>query len=200
MSTHAAAILVLTISLILAPVALAAPAGSTDPGECLAPGDAAPDVQLTDPYGYPVKLSDMWNRGPVVLYFYPKDFTPGCTLESEGFRDSIQEFADARILVVGVSIDTPDSHRQFTDRLKLPFPLLSDPHAAAAEAYRVQKTYYGFITSRRVTYLIDSDGSIAWAWDNVEPVGHPQDVLDTARRLGMIRDEGALESSASPRP
>ncbi len=192
-STHTTLVLVL-FTLAVGPLASAAPAGSTDPGELLAPGDAAPDIQLTDPYGYPVQLSDLWKRGPVVLYFYPKDFTPGCTLESEQFRDEIQAFADARILVVGVSIDTPESHRRFTDELQLPFPLLSDPHASAAEAYKVQKTFYGFITSRRATYLIDGNGHIAWTWDEVEPDGHALTVLDTARRLGMVRSEVALQS------
>ena len=182
-------LIVSALLLLFSSSSAAAPAGSTDPGELLSPGDAAPDLRLTDPYGYPVQLSDLWNRGPMVLYFYPKDFTPGCTLESEQFRDEIQAFADARILVVGVSIDTPESHRRFTDELKLPFPLLSDPHASAAEAYRVQKTYYGFITSRRATYLIDADGHIAWAWDEVDPDGHALEVLDTARRLDMVRGE-----------
>ncbi len=190
----------MVLFLTLAGPALAAPAGSEDGGGCLEPGDAAPDVELTDAYGYPVQLSDLWNRGPIVLYFYPKDFTPGCTLESEEFRDAIQEFADARILVLGVSIDTPESHRRFTDRLELPFPLLSDPHATAAEAYRVQKTYYGFLTSRRVTYLIDGEGSIAWAWDDVEPEGHALDVLAQARRLGLVHDEIARRSKAPASP
>ncbi len=184
----------------LSGLAHASPAGSDDGGGCLQPGDLAPDVEMTDPHGYPIKLSDLWADGPVVLYFYPKDFTPGCTLESEGFRDNIELFAEAKILVVGISIDSPDSHRRFAERLDLPFPLLSDAHASAAEAYGVLKTFYGFVTSRRVTYLIDGDGTVAWVWDEVEPDGHAIDVIEEARRLGLTHAQLAAKPTlTSPR-
>jgi thioredoxin-dependent peroxiredoxin len=178
----------------------AGPSGSSDSGVCLNPGDPAPDVEMQDPYGYPVRLSELWAKGPVVLYFYPKDFTPGCTLESEGFRDAIDAYGEARILIAGISIDTPESHRKFAERLELPFSLLSDPHASAAEAYGVLKTFYGFVTSRRVTYLIDSDGTVAWVWDEVEPDGHAQDVIAEARRLGLHHDQRARRPTLTEAP
>ena len=163
----------------------ASPASSADADGGLELGDLAPDVKLVDQRGYEVHLSELWSQGPLVLYFYPKDFTPGCTLESLGFRDAIQEFAEAGVQVAGVSIDSHESHKRFAERHDLPFTLLSDPHASAADAYGVQKTFYGFIVSRRVTYLIDRDGRVAWTWDPVEPDGHAEEVLAEARRLGL---------------
>lgn len=194
-------VLAITIVLWGLPVlAHGSPAASNDSGRCLSPGDPAPDIEMQDSYGYPVRLSELWAEGPVVLYFYPKDFTPGCTLESEGFRDAIHEYGKAKILIAGISIDTPESHHKFAERLELPFSLLSDPHASAAEAYGVLKTFYGFVTSRRVTYLIDETGTVAWVWDEVDPDGHAQEVIAEARRLGLHHDQRAARPRLTQAP
>src|SRR3989442_4376172 len=119
-------------------------------------GDRAPDFTLSDQTGTPVRLLDLLGRGTVVLYFYPKDETPGCTLEARAFRDSYDRFTAAGAEVVGISSDSVASHRRFATRQGLPFLLLSDRDGAVRRLYGVEKTLG--VLPGRVTYVIDQAG------------------------------------------
>jgi peroxiredoxin Q/BCP len=121
-------------------------------------GDIAPDFELSDQSGAPVRLSTLLTQGPVVLYFYPKAMTPGCTAESCHFRDMASEFAAAGARRVGISADAVDRQATFADRHGLDFPLLSDPDRAVARAYGVKRP--GPLFSRRTTFVIGHDGRI----------------------------------------
>jgi len=143
-------------------------------------GKPAPDFELATDTGERVKLSDYRGQA-VVLYFYPKDDTPGCTVEACGFRDSYDDFVQRGAVVLGVSPDDEASHVKFKDKFSLPFTLLADPEHAVADQYGVWgekkfagKTYFGV---NRTTFLIDSDGNVAKVMKNVKPDGHPQQVL-----------------------
>jgi thioredoxin-dependent peroxiredoxin len=146
----------------------------------LTTGDSAPDFTLTTGDGETVSLSDLRGR-PVVLYFYPKDDTPGCTTEACSFRDLQPEFNKRNAAVFGVSTDNLKSHQKFAHKYDLTFPLLSDPDHAVAEAYDswglkkfMGREYEGV---KRNTFLIASDGKIAHVWEKVRPAGHPEEVL-----------------------
>jgi thioredoxin-dependent peroxiredoxin len=143
-------------------------------------GTAAPDFELESDEGSTVKLSDF--RGmPVVLYFYPKDDTPGCTKEACAFRDAYAEFQGRGAAIVGVSPDSADSHVRFKDKYSLPFVLLSDPEHEAAQVYDVwrEKTMYGRrrMGILRSTFVIDGDGVVTRAMYGVKPDGHADAVL-----------------------
>ena len=121
-------------------------------------GDTAPDFALPDASGRTVRLSDFRGRMPVVLYFYPKDDTPGCTRESCAFRDQYQDFQDAGAEVIGVSSDSPESHARFAQKYRLPFTLLADRGGAVRKQYGVPATL-GLLPGR-VTYVIDRQGAV----------------------------------------
>ena len=147
----------------------------------LADGDAAPDFTLDSDSGEPVTLSSLRGR-PVVLYFYPKDDTPGCTAQACGIRDVYREFQERGAVVLGVSRDDSESHRAFREKYGLPFTLLSDPDHEVSEAYGVWgerknygKTYMGI---NRSTFVIDADGNVTKALYGVKPDGHAELVLD----------------------
>ena len=124
----------------------------------LHPGDTAPDFALPDASGRTVRLGDFRGRKPVVLYFYPKDDTPGCTKESCAFRDQYQDFQDAGAEVIGVSSDSPESHARFAEKYRLPFTLLADRGGAVRKQYGVPATL-GLLPGR-VTYVIDPQGVV----------------------------------------
>ena len=121
-------------------------------------GDSAPDFELADAHGKSVRLSTLWQKGPVVLYFYPKDETSICTKEACAFRDAYEDFVKAGAEVVGVSADDPKSHQGFAAHHRLPFILLSDPDAKARKLYGISSTL-GLIPGR-VTFVIDRPGII----------------------------------------
>jgi peroxiredoxin Q/BCP len=150
-------------------------------------GDQAPDFTLPDQNGTPVALKD-WRGRPVVLFWYPKDMTPGCTQEACDFRDAYARLKKAGAALFGVSLDDGTSHQKFIAKHELPFPLLSDTDAAVAKAYGVykQKSMYGktFWGIERSTFVIDPDGVIAAAFRKVKVEGHVDDVL---RALGGKR-------------
>lgn len=143
-------------------------------------GNAAPDFELTSDAGERVKLSDFRGR-PVVLFFYPKDDSPGCTKEACGFRDAYGELGERGAVVLGVSPDDATSHGRFKAKYGLPFTLLADPDHEVAEAYGVwvEKNSYGRKTMgiKRSTFVIDEEGRIARAMLGVRPEGHAADVL-----------------------
>ncbi|MBI1255958.1 MAG: redoxin domain-containing protein [Chloroflexi bacterium] len=121
-------------------------------------GSKAPDFTLQDQDGKPVHFADHLGKQVIVLYFYPKDFTGGCTAEACAFRDSYEVFTDAGAEVIGVSADTPETHHDFAAQYRLPFTLLSDPGSKVASLYGLSKTL-GIIPSR-TTFVIDRDGVI----------------------------------------
>jgi peroxiredoxin Q/BCP len=144
-------------------------------------GKPAPDFELTSDAGERVKLSDFRGK-PVVLYFYPKDDTPGCTVEACGFRDAYSEFEQRGAVILGVSPDDEASHVRFKEKYSIPFTLLADPEHALAEQYGVwgEKNYAGkkYMGISRTTFVIDADGNVVKAMHNVKPDGHPQQVLE----------------------
>lgn len=149
-------------------------------------GKKAPAFTLTADDGRKVRLSDL-KGSPVVLYFYPKDDTPGCTKEACAFRDGKAEMEKLGAIVLGVSPDTVASHVKFRDKYGLNFPLLADPDHAVAEKYGAwrEKSMYGkkFMGIQRSTYLIAADGQVAAVWPNVKVEGHDEQVLEAVRNL-----------------
>ncbi|HET8760911.1 MAG TPA: redoxin domain-containing protein, partial [Nitrospiria bacterium] len=121
-------------------------------------GQMAPDFTLNDQNGMPVTLSDFWGRQTVVLYFYPKDNTPGCTKEACSFRDDAARFQALNARVLGVSVDGLESHRGFAEKYKLTFPILSDEDHRVSRAYGVLTEFAGFAFAKRTTFVIGSDG------------------------------------------
>jgi peroxiredoxin Q/BCP len=150
------------------------------------PGKKAPAFRLTDQQGNTHRLSDYAGR-PVVLYFYPKDDTPGCTKETCDFRDQLPRFTSEKAAVFGVSILDEASKARFAAKYGVTFPLLADADHTVAEKYGVwqQKSLYGrkFMGIVRKTYLIDRDGKVARRWDNVKVDDHAEDVLHAVKAL-----------------
>ncbi len=138
----------------------------------LSVGDTAPDFTVKDTNGNTVRLSDYAGK-PVVLYFYPKDDTPGCTKEACSFRDNYQQYLSKGITVFGVSMDSETSHQAFTEKFNLPFPLLADQDGALTQAYDVDGGGY----SKRVTYVIGGDGKITHVYTTVKTDTHATDIL-----------------------
>ena len=143
-------------------------------------GDQAPDFELQTGEGDSVHLGDLKGK-PVVLYFYPRDNTPGCTVEACSFRDLSPEFDKLGAIVYGVSTDSVKSHTKFTQKYGLNFPLLSDPDHTVTAAYDSWglKKFMGreFLGVKRNTFLIGKDGKIARVWEGVKPAGHAEEVL-----------------------
>lgn len=156
---------------------------STKPGV----GDALPDVALETPDGGTVRPSDFKGR-KLVLFFYPKDDTPGCTVENQDFSALAQDFASAGVALLGVSKDSPQKHLKFIAKHGLTAPLasdavqngLSDALGVWAEKQNYGRTYMGMV---RTTYLVDAGGRIARVWDKVKVKGHAAEVLEAARAL-----------------
>ena len=140
----------------------------------LAVGTVAPNFTVKDTNGNTVQLSDFKGK-TVVLYFYPKDDTPGCTKEAQGFRDSYPEYQGKDMVVLGVSTDDEASHKKFTEKYGLPFKLLADVDGAITKAYDVDGGGY----AKRVTYIIDGEGKISQVFDKVNTTSHAQDILAT---------------------
>ncbi|MBX9933128.1 MAG: peroxiredoxin [Methylobacterium sp.] len=149
-------------------------------------GEEAPDFTLPGAGGETLTLSAMKGR-KVVLYFYPKDDTSGCTLEAQGFNGLADAFAAADTAIVGVSPDSVKSHDKFRAKYGLTFPLASDENKAMLEAYGVwvQKSMYGktYMGVERTTLLIDREGRVAEVWPKVKVPGHAEAVLEAARAL-----------------
>ena len=144
-------------------------------------GSKAPPFSAPASDGRTVKLTDLKGK-TVVLYFYPKDDTPGCTKEACGFRDAHDSIEEAGAVLLGVSPDSMDSHRKFIDKFELPFTLLADEDHSICEAYGVwqEKNVYGKTQMgvARTTFVIDARGRIAHVFENVKPEGHEEAVLD----------------------
>ena len=143
-------------------------------------GEPAPDFTAETDAGETVSLSDFRGK-PVVLYFYPKDDTPGCTKQACGIRDAYGEFEDAGAVVLGVSPDKVGKHVKFKQKYDLPFTLLADPDHEVAELYGVwgEKRYMGrtYLGVNRTTFLIGADGTVTRVMHDVKPASHADDVL-----------------------
>jgi len=150
-------------------------------------GQQAPAFTLTADDGSEVKLSDL-KGSTVVLYFYPRDDTPGCTKEACSFRDRNDEITALGAKVFGVSPDTVESHVKFRDKFRLNFPLLADPDHKIADSYGAwrEKNMYGKTKMgiQRSTFLIGPDGKVARLWKKVNVDGHDQEVIDAIKALG----------------
>ena len=146
-------------------------------------GAAAPEFELPDQTGQLHSLEDYRDRW-VVLYFYPKDETPGCTTEACEFRDSIFAFREMNTQILGVSFDDVESHFKFAEHHELPFPLLADTDGKAAEAYGVKTKMFGMTVAKRQTFLIDPAGNIAKHYESVQPATHSAEVLADLDSLG----------------
>ena len=149
-------------------------------------GTPAPNFELTSDSGETVSLSGLRGK-PVILYFYPKDDTPGCTKEACDFRDAFPRFDKVDAVVVGVSPDSPDSHRKFKKKYSLPFRLLSDESHKVAESFGVwkEKSMYGrnYMGIERTTVVIDRKGRIARIFPKVKVAGHALEVESAVREL-----------------
>jgi peroxiredoxin Q/BCP len=147
----------------------------------IAEGEQAPDFELESDSGERVRLSSLRGR-PVVLYFYPKDDTPGCTTEACEFRDAYDAYRERGIEVIGVSPDDVVSHEKFKSKYSLPFPLLADPGHKVADAYGVwgERKFAGkkYMGINRSTFVIDPDGNVGRAMLGIKPAGHAARVLE----------------------
>jgi thioredoxin-dependent peroxiredoxin len=150
------------------------------------PGDKLPKLTLPATGGRDIALAEFLGK-PLVVYFYPKDNTPGCTQEGTDFRDLYQDFTRAGAAVVGVSRDSVRSHENFAQKYKFPFPLLSDGNEKACQAFDVmrEKSLYGrkYLGVDRSTFLFDTSGRLAREWRGVKVKGHAQEVLDAVKSL-----------------
>ena len=147
-----------------------------------AAGSAAPAFTLTSGEGTATSLADFKGHW-VVLYFYPKDFTGGCTLEAHNFQRDLAKYEAAGATILGVSTDSADSHKQFCAKEGLHFKLLSDQDGKVSTAYDSLKEYDGEKTSARNTFLIDPQGNVAEVFTAVKPAGHSEEVLAALDRL-----------------
>ena len=144
-------------------------------------GDKAPDFNLQDTTGNIVTLNEFLGK-KIVIYFYPKDDTPGCTIEACEIRDNYSIFKEKNVIVLGVSADDIESHKNFTDKFSLPFPLLADVNKNMCADYDVlvDKIVHGHTVKgiTRITFLIDESGIIKKIWNPVEPNGHAEEILN----------------------
>ncbi len=147
----------------------------------LAAGDSIPDVKLVDESGAVLSLASLLDR-PIVLFFYPKDNTPGCTFEACSFRDEYETFVERGADVIGVSSDDARSHAAFSKKNGLPFRLMTDPNGLARRAFGVAKTFG--VLPGRATFLIDTTGKVRYSFDSqFTPLKHAHNALEALRTL-----------------
>jgi thioredoxin-dependent peroxiredoxin len=160
-----------------------------NPPITLNPGDPAPEFEAFTNLGNKVCLAEFKGH-PVILYFYPKDDTPGCTNEACAFRDHFRKFEQRGAVVLGVSTDSISSHQKFAFKFKLPFALVADPDKKIVQAYGVwgQKSFMGrkYVGVHRVTFLIHPNGRIRKIWTKIKPKDHAQEVLAELDSLDSI--------------
>jgi peroxiredoxin Q/BCP len=167
--------------LTLAAALLLAPPVFADGGVNI--GAPAPEFELPDQEGQLHSLEDYRDQW-VVLYFYPKDETPGCTTEACEFRDNIFAFRKLNAQILGVSLDDVESHKDFAENHGLPFPLLADTEGVAADAYGVKTKMMGWTVAKRQTFVIDPQGNIARHYEKVDPDEHATQVLADLEAMG----------------
>lgn len=177
-------VLVFFVLVALAQVALAAPDAPKAPDAPAVPsvGSAAPDFTLTSSEGNATSLKDFKGKW-TVLYFYPKDFTSGCTIEAHNFQRDLAQYEKANAAVVGVSVDTAESHKSFCTKEGLAFKLLSDPDAQVSARYGSVMEHEGAKYSARNTFIIDPEGKIVKTFVGVKPATHSEEVLAALAEL-----------------
>lgn len=148
----------------------------------VAAGEPAPEFELPDQNGQLHSLEDYRDQW-VVLYFYPKDETPGCTTEACEFRDNIFAYKDLNAQILGISLDDVDSHKSFAENHGLPFPLLADVDGTTAVAYGVKTRILGITVAKRQTFIIAPDGTIAKHYEKVDPADHSKQILADLKAL-----------------
>ncbi len=155
-------------------------------------GDKAPDILLPDQKGVFASLKDFRGKW-IVVYFYPRDLTPGCTVEAKDFSKKKDQFELDNAIIFGISPDPPGTHCQFIEKEKLTIRLLSDSDKAVLKAYNAwgEKSMYGklFFGVLRSTFLVDPMGKIAWIWPKVKPEGHAQEVKKKLEELQKIKHD-----------
>jgi thioredoxin-dependent peroxiredoxin len=151
----------------------------------LTEGNIAPDFTMKNRDGKTMKLSELRGKKNVVIYFYPKDFTPGCTMEALEFSRDYDKFIEAGIEIVGISPDDEESHRKFREKMAMPYPLVADTENAVSKKYGVYglKKFMGreYMGVNRSTFLIDKSGKIVKAYRRVKPADHSKEVLQALR-------------------
>jgi peroxiredoxin Q/BCP len=145
-------------------------------------GASAPDFSLTSNEGSPTSLKEYRGKW-VVLYFYPKDFTSGCTLEAQNFQRDLAKYKQVNAVILGVSVDSAESHKDFCAKEGLHFKLLSDPDAKVSTAYGSLMDYNGTKLSARNTFIIDPEGKVSQVFTSVKPSGHSEEVLSALASL-----------------
>lgn len=146
-------------------------------------GDKVPDFSLPNENGDTVSIKSMIGANPLVIYFYPKDDTPGCTMEACSFRDQYEVFQDLGVRVIGISSDSPQSHANFKRKYNLPFTLLSDSNKKVQQLFGVKKNFLGLIDGR-VTYVLDKHGTIRHIFSSqLRPKRHIEEALEVIRSL-----------------
>lgn len=181
-----------TLAALILAVAFAAPAHA----EPLKAGDKAPDFTAPTTDGTDFTLSKNLDKAPLVLYFYPKDFTPGCTKEACAIRDDFPRFQDFKATVLGISYDTVDSHKKFTAKYHLPFNLASDGDKKIAKAFGVD----GLLFAKRATFIVGKDGTILWANPSVNPKDHSQELQDALTKFAPKAPAPAAAPAAPATP
>jgi peroxiredoxin Q/BCP len=151
----------------------------------IAEGKVAPDFTMMDANGKQKKLSELRGKKDIVIYFYPKDFTSGCTTEAAEFSKAYYRFSNAGIEIVGISPDTEESHSKFRAKMSIPYPLVSDPQNTISKEYGVYglKSFMGreYMGVNRSTFLVDKSGKIAKVFPRVKPAGHSDEVFRSLR-------------------
>lgn len=155
------------------------------PSDKVQVGQKAPDFKLPDHQGQLRSLAD-WHGQWLILYFYPKDDTPGCTREACHFRDDLQQFKALGAAVVGISVDTVSSHADFVKKHSLPFPLLADSNGKVADAYGALLDLVLLQAAKRMTFLIDPQGNVAQMYSGVDPDRHSQQLIDDLKTLSAF--------------
>ena len=155
--------------------------GFTAPAGALSVGDAAPKISARDQNGAEVSLSDLYARGPVLVYFYPKADTPGCTAQACSLRDAFPEFQVEKVTIVGVSGDTVESQKKFAEKYNLPFTLLADSDGALAKAFGVPAVMG---IAKRQSFIV-VDGKVAWIVESAKTGDHAAEVQAAFAKLGL---------------
>jgi len=160
-------------------VILGAACNQSTENNTLKPGDQMPLFELLDQDGELYRMEDVVGEKNLVVYFYPKDDTPGCTKEACKFRDDFEVFTDLNALVIGISGDSPESHQEFKEKYNLPFTLLSDEESKVQELFGVEDAFMGLV-SGRVTFVIDMDGVVQYTFNSMS---NAEQHVDEARKI-----------------
>lgn len=145
-------------------------------------GDLIPKFELKDQNGNVFQSDQVIGKKPVVIYFYPKDFTPGCTKEACSFRDSYEDFKEVGAEVIGVSSDSEKSHAKFSKKYSLPFILLSDPKANLRKKFGIKKSLLGLVPGRE-TFVVDGDGKLIFKFNSLDASRHMKKALEVIKKI-----------------